>query len=426
MKVHQYLLLLLLISLLGGCQPKVYLMPSPVGLEPEGELFSLTDNSIDENLLYTLYVTNRNPFESSNRSGSYTIFPSGKMRFGFTVHRVGEEGVDWDELFTQSIESERNKKLLISSEYIREVASIDIGQKNADISSQATGYFDQINKILDNSFDKNILLYVHGANCNFYRATAQGAQFFHFTGHNTIVMTFSWPSAENILRYSTDVAHAQKSVPAFATLIETLADRTNANSINILAYSAGAQVVAPGLAYLRNKYPDLPAQKLKAQLRLGDIYFAAPDSPYKSFVEQYMSFKEIVQRTTINLNKEDSVLELSEFQNGVSRLGRPDDSELSEEEVNILIEEMKTPKLNVINVGSSEPLELGGAHDSWYSHPWVSMDVLMLMLFDLEPFERGLEEQWTEEVVKMYVFPYDYETRIYEVAERNKHLLKRD
>lgn len=57
---------------LGGCQPKVYLMPSPVGLEPGGEWFDLSEGTKDENLLYTLYATNRQPIETTNKSDHYT------------------------------------------------------------------------------------------------------------------------------------------------------------------------------------------------------------------------------------------------------------------------------------------------------------------------------------------------------------------
>ncbi len=49
---------------------------------------------------------------------------------------------------------------------------------------------------------------------------------------------FSWPSAEDIFKYKTDVLHAQKTVPAFARLLELLATHTTARNINILSYSA--------------------------------------------------------------------------------------------------------------------------------------------------------------------------------------------
>jgi hypothetical protein len=56
---NYYMMFCLLILLVGGCQPKVYLMPPPIGIDPGGNLFDLSDNDRDGNLLHTLYATNR-------------------------------------------------------------------------------------------------------------------------------------------------------------------------------------------------------------------------------------------------------------------------------------------------------------------------------------------------------------------------------
>ena len=93
------------------------------------------------------------------------------------------------------------------------------------------------------------MVYVHGANSTIYRAAAQAAQYRHFTGRNCIVLVFLWPSAENLLAYGTDVRHAKRSAPAFKRFITLLAEYTHAENINILAYSAGAQVASPGLGH---------------------------------------------------------------------------------------------------------------------------------------------------------------------------------
>jgi esterase/lipase superfamily enzyme len=423
MKNYFFPLLFGLIFLVG-CQPKVYLMPSPVGMAAEGQLFRKTKELQDDNYLYTLYATNRQPNDPDNSSGGYSIFPSDSIRLGWTVHRVGDEGMSWEEILEQSLKSDRSKDLLLTSEYSREIVSHQIGTGVEEISAQANGYFYELDTILDRTFDKDILIYVHGANCNFYRATAQGAQFFHFTGHNTIVLTFSWPSAENLFKYKTDVLHAKKTVPAFAELIELLATHTKARNINILAYSAGAQVVAPGLAYLRGLYPDESPESLSKRLRIGEVYFAAPDTAFEPFIERYIKFKDIVKRTTINLNRNDVVLKLSAMQNGVSRLGRPDATELTEDERRIILDVMNTPKLNVIDVGDSAPLDIGRAHDSWYNHPWVSMDALSLLLLNLDPLERGLEEHLYGGVGKTYRFPDNYETDFRKRVEGIRELIE--
>lgn len=428
--INKILFFILLVSLffLTGCQPKVYLMPPPVGLHPESELFYMSDeDNKDEDLLYTLYATNRIPFNKLDSSTGYTIFPSDTLELGYIVYSVGEEKMTWDDLYKQSLAENRDKELLLSQEFIREGAEYHKDDDINQTSSKAEGFFDKINSAIDRSFDKDLTIYVHGANSNFYRATAQGAQYFHYTGHNSIVLTFSWPSAENLLKYKTDVLHAKKTIPAFAQLIRILARHTKARNINILAYSAGAQVAAPGLAYLRDLFPLQSSQKLKERFRLGEVYFAAPDTAFKPFVKRYLKFRDMVERTTINLNHNDKVLRLAAFQNGVSSLGRPDARELDEEETEIIIAALDTPKLNVLDIGGSEALNIGGGHDSWYSHPWVSNDLLLLFLFNASPEERGLIESYSNLGVKQYRFPQDYEQNVLRImTEQKRKLLEKN
>ena len=200
-----------LILPLAGCQPKVYLMPTPVSLRPASLLYALSEDNLDDNLLYTLYATNRRPYDKPDGSVGYTIFPSDVIELGYVVHSVGDEGTTWDDLLHQSLNPNRDKKLLLRQVYARDMARYRDDSNLEHIPARSEGFYHQVNRALKNSFDTDLLVYVHGANSNFYRATAQGAQLFHYTGHNTIVLTFSWPSAENILKYKTDVLHASIS-----------------------------------------------------------------------------------------------------------------------------------------------------------------------------------------------------------------------
>ncbi len=424
------LILLVFFLFLTGCQPKVYLMPPPESLKPGSQFFDLSEDSLDDNLLHTFYVTNRLSLEDPTPGKRYSIFPSQYLRFGYVAHSVGEEGSKWEDIYGQSLQADREEDLLIKRVWLREVAVYDQEDNMKEKTDKGDGFFDQLNKTLDKNFSKDLLVYVHGANCNFYRGTAQGAQFYHFLGHNSVVLSFSWPSAENILKYSLDVAHAKKSVPSFANLIEILARRTKARKINIIAYSAGAQIVAPGLAYLRDLHPDESADDLKKRLKVGEVYFAGPDTEYKQFAGQYLKFKDIVDRTSINMNYNDSVLWLAEFQSGKSRLGRPNLEELTKEDKKMYLDAIFASKLDILNVGDSVSLDLGGAHDSWYSHPWVSNDLLLLLMFNASPEERGLLEFRPEIGGKAYYFPDDYIPRFeknlneYEAELREQGVIK--
>lgn len=401
-----YLCLVALI--LAGCQPKVYLMPPPIGLQPDTDLFNLTENNKDENKLFTLYATNRIPHNMSDKGDGYTIFPSDDLRLGYLIHTVGEDGTSWEEFFSKSLSQERGKDLLISLQQVNEDFVMEDEQSLTITSASGKKFFGKINELLKTAADKDITIYVHGANCNFYRASSQGAQYFHFTGHNSIVLTFSWPSAENILKYKTDVMHAEKTVPAFARLIELLSLHTDAKNINILAYSAGAQVAAPGLVHLRDTYADTENDALKKRFRIGEVYFAAPDVEFDSFADRYNRFKDIVERTTISANMKDSVLRFAGMQSGKSRLGRPDAEEITTEQNKVLINSSLTKAFDIIDIEGSQPLDAGGSHDFWYNHSWVSTDLLFLMLLNYPPEKRGLTRFVTDTGLEVWHFPEDY------------------
>ncbi len=418
-------LLLLLLPFLSGCQPKVYLMPAPVGIVSNSQFFLLSEENIDENLLYTLYATNRIPFDKINDSTGYTIFPSDTLELGYQIHSVGEDDMSWNELYGESLSSERKKDLLLTQQFVKPMAMYHKDDDLLKVSDKAKGFFHEVNAALDHSFIKEITVYVHGANSNFYRATAQGAQLFHYTGHNALVLTFSWPSAENLFKYKVDVLHAKKTIPAFAHLLEILSLHTKAEHINIIAYSAGAQVVAPGLAYVHDQYPNLSSTELKKRLRIGEVYFAAPDTAFKAFVARYLKFRDIVDRTTIALNGNDRILLLAAMQNGMSSLGRPDASELDDTEMQKILAAMATPDLDVIDVGGSRALNVGGGHDFWYSNTWVSTDLLMLLFFNASPEERGLVGGISKSGVDMFYFPDDYLEVIPSLMQKQKERVLR-
>lgn len=116
-------------------------MPSPVAIKPEGDLFNLSEGTKDDNLLYTFYATNRLPLESTNRSDHYSIFPSDTIKMGYVVHRVGGENMSWEEIYEQSLKKKRDRDLLITREYVREVLSYNIEDDLTKTSSEADGFF---------------------------------------------------------------------------------------------------------------------------------------------------------------------------------------------------------------------------------------------------------------------------------------------
>jgi esterase/lipase superfamily enzyme len=408
---------LLLAVLLAGCQPTVYLMPTPAVMAT-GEVnpFVLNPDLEESNRVEVLFATNRVPMgDEAHRS--YTVFPGDDLRLGVAHLSIGREEVDWGRIFELSTSDTPEKRPAWHLDRIEEMAVLSL-EKDADRANDGLErFFRNVNQVLARSVDKDIMVYVHGANSSIYRATAQAAQYRHFTGRNSLVLAFLWPSAENLLAYGTDVRHARRSGPAFKRLLTLLAAHTRAENINVLAYSAGAQIASPGLAGLGRE----TAADRRAALRLGEVYFAAADVGTDAFLSNLKAYLDIPRSVTLAVNMNDAILAMAERHHGVSRIGRPSQADVDEASAAFAREASGGGGFDIIGVDEKTVAGLSsGAHNFWYAHPWISSDVLIQFLFHEEPDVRGLVENRDPAGLRYWTFPPDYPDRIIGIIRQAK------
>jgi esterase/lipase superfamily enzyme len=412
MKTHKpavYIYILLSIVLLTGCQSKVYLMPTPAALQTgKHDPFAVNPDQEQSSRVVVAYATNRMGVGSEDEKKYITLFDK-NLRLGAAQVRIGSEEKTWMDLYGLSTINKRKKDIALNLEVTEEIAELDSEAPIEELSPEVESFFEKLNGALDRSLDKDLILYVHGANNTFYRSSAQAAQFHHFTGRNSVVMFYAWPSAASLLRYAVDVNNAKRTVPVFTRLLELLGRYSTARSIDILAYSAGAQVLSPALAKLSEKYKDDDIKQLKQRLRLGEIYFAAPDLDFRSFLKDLATYIDLPNHVTLALNPDDSVLKFAARHHKASRAGRPDPDELSAEETRWVIDASRKMPLDILWITSETIPDMSrGSHSFWYSHPWVSTDVLVLFLLQARPAERGLAEYEGERGGRIWYFPEDY------------------
>ena len=389
--------LILALLLLAGCQPTVFLMPTPVGLKSgDHDPFQRRAQVNKDNLVTVAYATNRIP-ANTDKKPYYSKKFDDNLRMGVATLRIGSEGEKWEDLHAESTTGERSKDYKISLERVSPMGSLKETDSLDDLSNELKQFFTIINRALQDISIKDITIYAHGANTGFYRSTAQGAQFGYFTGRNALILVYSWPSAENILLYSKDVNHGRASAPVFARFVELLARHSHAENINILAYSAGSRLVDGALTSLGEKYAGMPDEQARKALRLGQVYFAAPDVQEAIFLNSFPKYLYLTQNVTMTLNTEDSMLNFAHKYSGGSRLGKldGDDSEFEKSSNrDWFIEAINSPRFDVINVSASKIPEFEkGAHDYWYSNPWVSTDLLLQILSGAPPEERGQRDR---------------------------------
>jgi esterase/lipase superfamily enzyme len=218
-------------------------------------------------------------------------------------------------------------------------------------------------------------------------------------------MVFAWPSAGTLLRYQRDVVTARRSEPELAHLLEQLSRHTQAAHLNLLAYSAGAMVTSPGLARAGDAAAADPDR-----IRLGEIYYAAPDIDFPVFVENLPRYEDHVRRVTVAINMGDRALSFAQWVHRVSRAGRPNLADIGPEETRWLADASGRVGLDVLSI---KPEDLPGlpasSHSFWYDHPWVSSDILLKFRFHAPPPARGLKPDSNEIGVAFWRFPWDYE-----------------
>ncbi len=198
-----------------------------------------------------------------------------------------------------------------------------------------------------------------------------------------------------------------------ARFVELLAAHTRASMIDVLAYSAGAQVTSPALAKLGTPRPGESREQLRQRLRLGQIYFAAPDIDTRRFVDDMKAYVDLTDRVSLSINLNDSVLRLAAMVARGSRAGRPDVGELSAEQTTFLVGASNELLFDVINVRPEDIPNLPPrSHAFWYEDPWVSGDLLVQFLLDRPPDQRGLDPQATPSGKRYWGFPADFDQRV--------------
>jgi esterase/lipase superfamily enzyme len=403
---------LLVAALLAGCQTPIRLMPTPVSFRTgEVDPFDKAGATAHATDVPVLYATNRGAV-IQDPVPLYTILPSERLRMGVAHVQIGDGTLDWETLHRLSTSDDPDQRPIVQLDRLDPMASLEPGATGAT-AADTRAFFALVDEALAASPNRELVIYVHGSNNTVGRAAAQTAQLRHFAGRRVVMLSFMWPSAGSILRYFTDVANAEASVDPFVRLIELIAANTNAAAIDVVAYSAGAQIASAGLVKLGEPSGGESRAQLRERLRLRNVYYAAPDIDTRQFTDDMKRYVDIVERITVAGNLNDSALRVAALVHRASRAGRPNPTELDERQTEFLIEASQRLGFDVVKV---DPNDIPGlplrSHAFWYEDPWVSSDLLALLLLNAGPAERGLTEERTPSGGRYWRFPPDFYQRV--------------
>jgi len=408
-----FVFILLLAVWLTACagkgQTSLDLMPAPE-VYSDGTVDPFSHQGRDTALPYSkiLYATDRRPSEEGH---SYTRQRGFHLRLGLAEIKLGRHFSTWEEARRISLLKNRTDKYPLQVENVQEFGILDRSFTMytspelipADPKAAARRFARQVNEKLAVSGKKEIFIYIHGYKVNFDNPLLVASELWHFLGNDGVFIAFAWPSTPKTLAYAADVETAALSAHNLRILLEYLAEETDAREINIIAYSAGTRLALGALAQLAFIHQGDTRAAVQAQRRIGNVILTASDVDRHLFgAYLYDGLMKVPRNLTVYVSQQDKALKFSRWMFRRNRLGqmwnRPVDAA-----VNQFVRD--APYLHLIDVTGVEGTTSGHGHAYFRQSPWISSDILMALLYDLDPEGRGLSHSAEYPV---WQFPENY------------------
>ncbi len=416
-------LILVAASLAAGCagtKPKpnqIFLMPAPSVYE-EGVIdpFMGTDRLARDLEPGILYATDRKRAAPDDEEYEhYTYWRARMLQLGLAQVRLGQyDSITFEEARRIALLKDR------TDEYPLEVTGIDEfgalartvppSDEETERSPEPTRRFiEEVNRRLVGSHSKDVYIYVHGYKVNFENPLLVAAELWHFLGYNGAFIAYSWPTKFSMWAYFADLDNAVNSARYLRALVIELAQKSDAERIHIIGYSAGTRLVSRMLADLGMYAYLMDDDEIDQTIKLGNVILIGSDFDQDILAGYLLDGSlRIADALTLYVSEADSALRFSQRMfRGRERAGEL----LNRTPLNPHAKAFMAahPELRIIDVTSAEGSTGGSGHSYFRSSPWVSSDLLMTLLYDLAPEERGLVK---EDDFPIWGFPPDYVERL--------------
>lgn len=392
----------------------INLMPAP-DVYDYGYIDPFADNDPIDDIPYSgiLYATDRLPGSEGDKK--YLDERGGELRLGSGRIIAGKGDITWEEARRVSLLKNRTEDYPLKVTDIEEYGILDRSfsaftppeRIPADPHEAAAHYADLINAQLAKSKNKNIYIYVHGYKVVFENPLLVATELWHFLGYDGVFIAYSWPSTPSTWAYFSDLETAVLSSLNLRLLIEYLAEETDAERIHIVGYSAGTRVVIGALSQLTFIHMDEEPSAIRSKTKLGQVILVGSDFDRHIFgayiVEGMLN---VTETLSVYKSDKDKALGFSRWLLGRNRLGQSIAGDLDPTVSDFL---SKTPALRFIDVTDAEGATSGNGHAYFRKSPWASSDILMSLMYGLEPQERGLV---LKPGIPVWTFPDDYIQRL--------------
>jgi len=222
---------------------------------------------------------------------------------------------------------------------------------------------------------KELTVFVHGYNTSLVENTELLGEMYHYAGRQGVVVNYEWPSAGKLLGYFKDKGNAEHSTRLFRSFVSRIGQMTGAESVRIIAHSAGNPIVVNALKELRLLNKDLNSEQLRQKYKISQVVLAAPDMDSMRFMNAVFDrFFEMAANVTVYAYPKDKALAVSGKLFGTNRVGSALDKLTNWEKA--ALKQASNLQMVDVTVPQKQYGSLLG-HGYFHRDPWVSSDILL-------------------------------------------------
>src|SRR6516162_9725944 len=412
---------LVLATLVASCSTTIVrtMMPTPIVIQDERLDFSrivAPDRRVTEEGVF--FATTRAP-APPQAPERYTSRKGDAVRLGVARVQLGEPGWSYDDL----VASDRTSRPE-TPRPARVVAVEEFGIFGAPGGAAERELVAAIDRQVEREPNRSVVIYVPGYRTTFDQVMVLMGSWAHFLARQSPMIAFSWPTGTRFWNYLFDCPRARAFVPDIARLIALVGERSQAQHLNLIAFSCGSGLLAEALVQLREAHPDEDPVALQRRYRIANAIFVAADIDLQTFARAHLPvLTTIARRIEVYLSEDDFALRVAALLARASRLGRPRLEELTREDLDTLASNERLVAIDVTGVYGAHELTGIRGHGYWFANQRVSSDVLLSMMYPFDPVWRGLDHA---PGLGLWTFPDDYPRRVGDAVYEAEPQLRRE
>ena len=288
----------LLLVLLTACvsDEGYYLMPRPnLYREGGGNPFDAVPGALQTTMAEVLYVTDRQPEQSTKTGPVYGYRRSRALAYGLAAVEFGD-GLSWESLTQKALEYPRAVpvpvRLVATQESARfpetpaemQAQGNDLVESPESLAAeeQASQQFCRfLEGFLQQNHTREVLLYIHGYDAGFEDPLISVAELWHFMGRGMAPIGYSWPAGIGGLKgYAYDRESSEFTVYHLKALLRAMGSCAAVDRVNVVAHSRGTDALVSALREL-NIWARAAKIASADAFKLGTVVLAAPDIDFE-------------------------------------------------------------------------------------------------------------------------------------------------